>query len=98
MIYLDNSSTTPLDSAVLDAMLPYLKDTFGNPASQHGAGRTAASAVLNARDKIARLIGCKSDEVFFTSGGTEAGNWALKGACLAQSGREIGRASCRERV
>lgn len=87
MIYLDNSSTTPLDSAVLDAMLPYLKDTFGNPASQHGAGRTAASAVLNARDKIARLIGCKSDEVFFTSGGTEAGNWALKGACLAQSGR-----------
>lgn len=84
MIYIDNASTTPLDSAVLDAMLPYLKENFGNPASQHGAGRNAAVGVLNARDKIARLVGCKADEVFFVSGGTEAGNWALKGACAAQ--------------
>lgn len=84
MIYFDNSSTTPLDSEVLEAMLPYLKENFGNPSSQHSAGRRAAVGVLNARDKIAKLLGCKSEEVFFTSGGTEAGNWALKGACAAR--------------
>lgn len=87
MIYLDNASTTPLDGCVLEAMLPYLKENFGNPSSQHGAGRCAAVGVLNARDKIAGLIGCKADEVFFVSGGTEAGNWALKGACAAQNKR-----------
>ena len=81
MIYLDNAATTPLDGEVLNAMLPYLKENFGNPSSQHGAGRTAAVAVLNARDRISKLIGCKADEVFFVSGGTEAGNWALKGVC-----------------
>lgn len=83
MIYLDNASTTPLDNEVLDAMLPYLKETYGNPSSQHIAGRASAQAVLSARDKIAHLAGVKPDEVFFVSGGTEAGNWALKGACSA---------------
>ena len=87
MIYLDNAATTPTDSDVLDAMLPYFKDNFGNPASQHGVGRAAAAAILSARDKISSLIGCKPDEVFFVSGGTEAGNWALKGACAANAGR-----------
>ena len=85
MIYLDHASTTPLDSEVLDIMLPYLKEQFANPASQYGAGRNCALAVLNARDKIAKLIGCKSEELYFVSGGTEAGNWALKGACAAQT-------------
>ena len=84
MIYFDNASTTPLDGEVLDAMMPYLKQNFGNPSSQHAAGRSAAAGVLSARDKIAELFGCKADEVYFTSGGTEAGNWALKGACAAQ--------------
>lgn len=88
MIYFDNASTTPLDSAVLDAMLPYLKENFGNPSSQHGAGRLAAAGVLSARDKMARLFGCNADEVYFTSGGTEAGNWALKGACAAQKDKK----------
>lgn len=89
MIYLDHASTTPLDGEVLEAMMPYLKDNFGNPSSQHGAGRAAALGVLSARDKMAALAGCKAEELFFTSGGTEAGNWALKGACAANRGRHI---------
>ena len=87
MIYLDHASTTPLDGEVLNTMLPYLKDTFANPAAQYAAGRSCALAVLNARDKMAQIIGCKSEELYFVSGGTEAGNWALKGACAAQVGR-----------
>ena len=87
MIYLDNASTTPLDGEVLDIMLPYLKEQFANPASQYGAGRISALAVLSARDKTAQILGCKGDEIYFVSGGTEAGNWALKGACSAQLDR-----------
>ena len=89
MIYLDNASTTPLDGDVLEAMTPYLKENFGNPSSQHSAGRRSAEGVLSARDKIAALFGCKGDEVFFVSGGTEAGNWALKGACAGGRGKHI---------
>ena len=83
MIYLDNAATTPLDSKILEVMLPYLKDNFGNSSSQHGAGRLAANAVLSARDKTAKILGCAAEEVFFVSGGTEAGNFALKGVCSA---------------
>ena len=71
MIYLDNASTTPLDGDVLEAMTPYLKENFGNPSSQHSAGRRSAEGVLSARDKIAALFGCKGDEVFFVSGRSE---------------------------
>lgn len=81
MIYLDNAATTPLDEAVLNKMLPFMRQDFGNPQSQHSAGRAAANAVISARDKTARLLGCKSEEVYFVSGGTEAGNTALKGVC-----------------
>lgn len=87
MIYFDNASTTPLDESVLEAMLPFFRENYGNASSQHTVGRNAANAVLSARDKIARLIGCGADEIFFVSGGTEAGNWALKGACAAQIGK-----------
>ena len=87
MIYLDNSSTTPLDNEVLQKMLPYLKEEYANPATQYGAGRASALALLNARDSIAEIFNCKSEEVYFLSGGTEAGNWAIKGACLAQTER-----------
>ena len=76
MIYLDHASTTPLDSEVLNKMLPYLNESYANPASQYGAGRSSALAVLSSRDKIAEILGCKSEEVYFVSGGTEAGNWA----------------------
>ena len=84
MIYLDHASTTPLDSEVLDKMMPYLKEEYSNPASQYGGGRTSALALLDSRDRIAEILGCKPEEVYFLSGGTEAGNWALKGACTAQ--------------
>lgn len=83
MIYLDNAATTPLDECVLEKMLPFMKENFGNPQSQHGAGRIAANAVVAARDKTAHILGCKSEEVYFVSGGTEAGNTALKGVCAA---------------
>ncbi len=84
MIYLDNAATTPLDEAVLRKMLPYMSEKFGNPQSQHAAGREAANAVICARDSVARVLGCKAEEVYFVSGGTEAANTALKGICLAR--------------
>lgn len=81
MIYFDNAATTPVDDNVLSVMLPYFRENFGNPQSQHAAGRAAANAVIAARDKIAENLGCRPDEVYFVSGGTEAGNTALKGVC-----------------
>ncbi len=84
MIYLDNAATTPLDGDVLRAMSPYFTQNFGNAQSRHAMGRSAAAALMSARDKTAEIFGCKSDEVIFMSGGTEAGNFAVKGACLAR--------------
>jgi len=81
-IYLDHAATTPCDKRVVDAMLPYFTSEFGNADSQHFFGRETACAVAAARDKIAELIGCKSNELYFTGSGTEADNWALKGAAL----------------
>lgn len=89
MIYLDNAATTPVDGAVFKAMQPYFCEIYGNPQSQHAAGRLAAKALNSARDKVAELFGCRAEETYFLSGGTEAGNWALKGACAAQSGKHI---------
>ena len=83
MIYLDNAATTPLDGEVLEAMLPFMRENFGNPQSQHAVGRAAANALTSARDKIAEIFGCSAEEVYFLSGGTEAGNTALKGVCAA---------------
>jgi len=81
MIYLDNAATTPLDSAVFEEMKPYFTQKFGNPQSGHAFGREAAIALGEARDGVADILGCKSQEVYFLSGGTEAGNTALKGVC-----------------
>ena len=78
MIYLDYAATTPVDGEVLDAMLPYLKSNFGNPDSVHGAGRAAARAVNEARARVADTLGVSPLEVYFTSGGTEADNWAVQ--------------------
>lgn len=86
-VYLDNSATTKIEPAVLEAMMPYFTDTFGNASSLHGYGRKAAGAVAQARSKIAELIGADSDEIYFTSGGTESDNWAAKGLAFSQKGK-----------
>ena len=88
-IYLDHAATTPLDNEILEKMLPYFTDNFGNPNSPHGAGRKAMAAVDNARDTLADLLNAKPNEIYFTSGGTEADNWALLGGAYAQ--RELGK-------
>ncbi len=78
-IYLDHAATTPLDPEVLEAMLPFLKEQYGNASSIHHMGRRARAAVDEAREKVAALIGCSDDEIVFVSGGTEADNHALIG-------------------
>ena len=76
-IYLDNAATTPLDKEVLDAMLPYMTTHFGNPSSIYSYGRETKLAVENARKIIAKILGAKPGEIFFTSGGTESNNTAI---------------------
>jgi cysteine desulfurase len=79
LIYLDHNATTPLDPQVLEAMMPYLTMHFGNPSSDHAAGRHAAEAVRKSRQRIADLFGCDRREVIFTSGGSEANTLAFQG-------------------
>ena len=86
-IYLDNASTTPVRPEVLEAMLPYFSEDFGNPSSLYPAGQRASDAVAAARATLAGLIGAKPAEVYFTSGGSEADNWALKGFARANASR-----------
>lgn len=86
MIYLDHNATTPVAPQVLEAMLPYLTEEFGNPSSPHAPGRRAAEAVAVARDQVAALIGAAPSEVIFTSGGTESNNLALHGVAAAAPG------------
>ena len=86
MFYFDHAATTPVDPRVLQKMLPYFTENFGNPNSQHACGRRAA-AVDEARDTVAALIGAKPSEIYFTSGGTESDNWALRGAAHANAER-----------
>jgi len=79
LIYLDHNATTPMDERVLEAMLPYLGRFFGNPSSLHRLGRISRSAVEQAREQVALLVNARADDVFFTSGGTESNNTAIKG-------------------
>ncbi len=82
-VYLDHSATTPVDQRVVEAMLPYLTEKFGNPSSVHFFGQEARAAVDRARREVAALIGARANEIVFTSGGTEANNLAIKGICNA---------------
>jgi cysteine desulfurase len=86
-IYLDNAATTPTHPEVVKAMLPFFSDGFGNPSSLHAYGQEAKKAIEEARTKVAELIGARSDEIIFTSGGTEADNFALKGIAFASENK-----------
>jgi len=90
-IYLDHNSTTPLHPEVLEAMLPYYKEAFGNPSTIYFFGQETRKATDEAREKVANLIGASPEEIIFTSGGTEADNLALKGvaAALERKGKHI---------
>jgi cysteine desulfurase len=88
-IYMDHSATTPVAAEVLEAMLPYFSDKFGNASSLHGFGREAKEALEESREKVARLLNAHPEEIVFTSGGTESDNMALKG--IARKNRNSGR-------
>jgi cysteine desulfurase len=90
-VYLDHSATTPTDPRVVEAMLPYLTEKFGNASSVHLFGQEARAAADRARRQVAKLIGARANEIVFTSGGTEANNLAIRGVCeLAEPhGRHI---------
>ena len=88
-IYLDNNATTPLHPEVLEAMLPGLRENYGNPSSIHSFGRSARVQLDEAREKVARLINAQSSEIIFTSGGTEANNLALLGVAFKDKGKKI---------
>lgn len=86
-IYLDHSATTPVDSDVASVMMEYMTEKFGNPSSVHSFGREVKKAVGEARDQVSDLIGANAEEIFFTSGGTEGDNLALKGVAFANRER-----------
>jgi cysteine desulfurase len=86
-IYLDYNATTPVDPAVVEAMLPYLREHFGNPSSDHAYGERARRAVDAARAQLAGLVGAAPDEIVFTGGGSEADNLAIKGVAYAHRAR-----------
>ncbi len=86
-VYLDHAATTPLDPRVCEAMLPYLGQVCGNPSSFHSMGKQAKDAIDDARERIARLLGARADEILFTSGGTESDNLAILGFARANAGK-----------
>ncbi|MEA5016906.1 MAG: aminotransferase class V-fold PLP-dependent enzyme, partial [Candidatus Limiplasma sp.] len=91
LIYMDNAATTATRQEVLEAMLPYFTQVYGNPSSIHSAGREARKAVENARRQVAAAIGADPREIYFTAGGSESDNWAIRSVCLknATKGKHI---------
>lgn len=83
-IYLDNAATTSLKSEVLEEMMPILKENYGNPSSIYSIGRNARKEVEKSRQTVAEILGANPSEIFFTSGGTESDNWAIRGVAFAQ--------------
>lgn len=82
-IYLDYNASTPVDPQVLDEMLPYLKDKYGNPSSTHAFGAACRAGIEQARERLAALLGCEAEEIIFTSGATESNNMVIKGIAKA---------------
>ena len=80
-VYADNAATTAISPYVLEKMLPFLTEQYGNASSVYSIGRKARTAVETAREQIAAAISCSPEEIFFTSGGTESDNWAVRGIC-----------------
>ncbi len=79
-VYADNAATTPVSKKVVEAMLPYMTEHYGNPSSLYGIGQVAFNAIAKARQQVAVALGAEESEIYFTSGGSEADNWAIKGA------------------
>jgi cysteine desulfurase len=88
MIYLDHAATTPMRPEILEAMLPYFSERFGNPSSLHSYGQDARMAIERAREHVARAIGATPQEIIFTSGGTESDNLAIRGVLRGKSGKD----------
>lgn len=88
-IYMDNAATTAARPEVVEAMLPYFMQHFGNPSSIHSIGRDTRRAVENARKQVAAALGAESREIYFTAGGSESDNWAIRCAATASKGRHI---------
>ncbi len=86
-VYMDNSATTPVKKEVLDAMIPFYTTKYGNPSSIYSLGRESKKVIDEARDKIAKIFGAKANEIFFTAGGSEADNWAIKGVAFANKNK-----------
>jgi len=86
-VYLDNNSTTPIDLRVAAAMEPYIREVFGNPSNIHSFGRECSEGMAVAREQVAAFLGASPDEIFFTGGGSESDNWAVKGTGHARADR-----------
>ena len=97
MIYLDNAATTRITDEVLACMLPFLKDSYGNPSSIYDLGANNKDALSEARKKIAGVLSCEPQNIFFTSGGTESDNWALIGTAESKD-RESGAGAAGHRT
>ena len=97
-VYADNSATTAVSQSVMEAMLPYYREHYGNPSSLYSVGRDAKKAVETAREDIARCFNAEPGEIFFTSGGSESDNWAIKGTAhkFAKQGKKHLITSCIE--
>ena len=87
VIYLDNAATTKTAPEVVEAMLPYFTECYGNPSSIYSLGSTSKKAVIESREAIAEVLGCKTNEIYFTAGGSEADNWAIKAAAEAYASK-----------
>lgn len=86
-VYADNAATTPVTKAVLDEMLPYFSEKYGNPSSLYSLGRISREAISTARGRVACALGADEQEIFFTSGGSEADNWAIRGIAIAMASK-----------